>query len=217
MVKFSFFTVRSKCCKKSKFVVLFLFFFCLLDLKFSNSIYTAFTFFFCLFLRFSLWLLLLPSINVFFSSSVERSLFSLCVCAFSHSLFFLFRVSTRPWPRTVSKNACANNPQQPTNRKKRFPGEGETLLSSALLYALASLSLSLSFPFFLSSWSERTRARRESVQRCSALARRATNRPRDSERIEDRTRWDTYAIYFCLISLSFWSKIPALSLITTSI
>lgn len=45
MVKFSFFTVRSKCCKKSKFVVLFLFPF-LLDLQFSNSIYNAFTFFF---------------------------------------------------------------------------------------------------------------------------------------------------------------------------
>lgn len=44
MVKFSFFTVRSKCCKKSKFVVFFSVF-CLLDLKFSNSIYTAFTFF----------------------------------------------------------------------------------------------------------------------------------------------------------------------------
>lgn len=79
MVKFSFFTVRSKCCKKSKFVVLFLFFFCLLDLKFSNSIYTAFTFFFsvcfyavhsdyCCYPRLMFFLLLL---NV---------LYSLCVC-----------------------------------------------------------------------------------------------------------------------------------------
>lgn len=76
MVKFSFFTVRSKCCKKSKFVVLFLFF-CLLDLKFSNSIYTAFTFFsvcfyavhsdYCCYPRLMFFLLLL---NVLYSLSV---------------------------------------------------------------------------------------------------------------------------------------------------
>lgn len=179
MVKFSFFTVRSKCCKKSKFVVLFLFFFVCWIWNFQILYILRLRFFLCLFLRCSLWLLLLPSINVSFLLLLNVLYSRLCMCAFSHSLFFLFRVSTKqPWPRTVSKNACANNPRQPTNRKKRFPGEGVTSL--ILIYLL-----------YLSSWSERTRARKkrecaETLRTCEPTIDRRTD-PWDSERIEERT------------------------------
>lgn len=89
------------------------------------------------------------------------------VCLFSFSFLPVSCLSTRPWPRTVSKNACANNPQQPTNRKKRFPGEGDTFLL-----------FSFTFSFFHLEASERAHARRESVQRRSAHAsRRSIDEP----------------------------------------
>lgn len=82
MVKFSFFTVRSKCCKKSKFV-LFLYFLRSAGFEiFKFYIYCVYGFFFVLLS--TLITVVTPSINV----SVERSPM---LCAFSHSLFFLFR------------------------------------------------------------------------------------------------------------------------------
>lgn len=113
MVKFSFFTVRSKCCKKSKFV---LFLFYLFSAEFSNSIYILRLrfFLFCC----PLWLLLSPSNNV----SVERSPI---LCTFSHSLFFLFRFSASILATHCLKKASASNPQNSTNcNERRFTGEG---------------------------------------------------------------------------------------------
>lgn len=218
MVKFSFFTVRSKCCKKSKFVVLFLFFLSVGFEIFKFYIYCVYVFFLCLFLRCSLWLLLLPSINVFFSSSVERSLFSsVYVYLFSFSFLPVSCLSTRqPWPRTVSKNACANNPQQPTNRKKKDSQEKELPFSYSHLPSLS---------FILKRANARTQEER--VCRDAPHLRaddRSTNRPRDSERIEERTPDEILTrLYVCLITLSwdplshFGAKIPCLSLITTSV
>lgn len=145
MVKFSFFTVRSKCCKKSKFVVLFLFFFVCWIWNFQILYILRLRFFFCLFLRCSLWLLLLPSINVF-SSSVERSLFSLCVNVPFLILFSSSFVSQLDLDLVPSQKLPAPTiPNSQQIAKKRFPGEGDTFLS-------------FSFPFFLSSWSESERA-----------------------------------------------------------
>lgn len=76
MVKFSFFTVRSKCCKKSKFVVLFLFFFSAGFVIFKFYIYCVYVFFFVFFYAVhSDYCCLLPSNNV----SVERSFSTLRV------------------------------------------------------------------------------------------------------------------------------------------
>lgn len=168
MVKFSFFTVRSKCCKKSKFVVFFSVFLSVGFEIFKFYIYCVYVFFSVCFYAVHSDYCCYPRLMFFFSSSVERSLFSsVYVCLFSFSFLPVSCLSTRPWPRTVSKNACANNPQQPTNRKKRFPGEGVTFLL-----------FSFTFSFFHLEASERAHARRESVQRRSALAsRRSIDEP----------------------------------------
>lgn len=113
---------------------------------------------------------------------VERSPI---LCAFSHSLFFLFRFSILTLTSYCLSKKCLRqqSPQQPTNRikKKRFPGEGETLLANP-----PSLSLSLS----LSSWSERKkRMRRDGPPTTNQPWFR---RPSDTNRRENHEH--TYAI-----------------------
>lgn len=116
MVKFSFFTVRSKCCKKSKFVVLFLFFFlcwiCIFQILYILRLRFFFVFFYAVH---SDYCCLLPSNNV----SVERS-FSTLRVPFSFSFlpvsFLNLTLTSYYLPKKI---ACVNNPQQPTNPKKK--------------------------------------------------------------------------------------------------
>lgn len=167
MVKFSFFTVRSKCCKKSKFVVLFLFFFVCWIWNFQILYILRLRFFLCLFLRCSLWLLLLPSINVFFLLLLNVLYSRLCMCAFSHSLFFLFRVSQLDLDLVLSQKMPA--PTIPNSQQIAKKDSQEKELP---------LLFSFTFSFFHLEASGRAHARRESVQRRSALAsRRSIDEP----------------------------------------
>lgn len=216
MVKFSFFTVRSKCCKKSKFVVLFLFFFVCWIWNFQILYILRLRFFLCLFLRCSLWLLLLPSINVFLLHLLNVLYSLLCMCAFSHSLFFLFRVSQldnldlvlsqkMPAPTIPNSQQIAKKDSQ----EKEIPFSYSHLPSLSFILKRAN-----------------ARAQEERVCRDAPPHLRAddrsTNRPRDSERIRREIlmrylRGILLPDYSLLrSSLSFWSKIPCLSLITTS-
>lgn len=142
MVKFSFFTVRSKCCKKSKFVVLFLFFFLCWICNFQILYILRLRFFFVFFYAVhSDYCCLLPSNNV----SVERS-FSTLRVPFSFSFlpvsFLNLTLTSYYLPKKIflrQQSPTANISQK---KKKRFPGEGETPLNGERLMHLIPLSLS---------------------------------------------------------------------------
>lgn len=142
MVKFSFFTVRSKCCKKSKFVVLFLFFFLCWICNFQILYILRLRFFFLFSSTLSTLITAVCYPRIMFLLNV---LSLLCVCL-SHSLSFLFRFWTWPWPRTIFQKKIFLRQQSPTanisQKKKRFPGEGETPLNGERLMHLIPLSLS---------------------------------------------------------------------------
>lgn len=121
MVKFSFFTVRSKCCKKSKFVVLFLFFFLCWICNFQILYILRLRFFFVFFYAVhSDYCCLLPSNNV----SVERS-FSTLRVPFSFSFlpvsFLNLTLTSYYLPKKIflrQQSPTANISQK---KKKKIP------------------------------------------------------------------------------------------------
>lgn len=93
-----------------------------------------------MFLRCPLWLLLLPSINVSFLLLLNVLYSLLCMCAFSHSLFFLFRVSQLDLDLVLSQKMPAPTiPNSQQIAKKKIPRRRRYL--SLILISLLSLIL----------------------------------------------------------------------------
>lgn len=131
-------------------------FFCLLDLKFSNSIYTAFTFFFsvCFYAVHSDYCCY-PRL-MFFSLLLLNVLYSLlCMCAFSHSLFFLFRVSQLDLDLVLSQKMPAPTIPNSQQIAKKDSQEKELPLSYSHLPSLS---------FILKRADARARKKRECAE-----------------------------------------------------